>query len=74
MYQEWRELGDKSEIAKFMGGFSSKIYLNSHYQTHEVFITNKSGESTIYIKSRYVKHIIVSLSVFLLKTIFYILV
>ena len=31
------------------------IYLNYHYQTHEVFITNKSGESTIYIKSRYVK-------------------
>ena len=29
--------------------FSSIIYLYSHYQTHEVFIINKSGESTILI-------------------------
>ena len=26
------------------------IYLYSHYQTHEVFIINKSGESTCYLK------------------------
>ena len=30
--------------------FSSIIYFNSHYQTPEVFIINKSGESTFYIK------------------------
>ena len=30
--------------------FSSIIYLYSHYQTCEVFIINKSGESTIYVK------------------------